>query len=138
MCNGMLGTITGWFGRVRPPGTLGTVMIQTTPRRRAVVAASLVAGLALMAGCSSEGASTQCGVDQCTVTFDRSVDAKASILGVEARLVGVDGDRATVEVAGEQVTLTVGQQSTEVGGLYVSLESVTDSEAKVRIGRNPQ
>lgn len=114
------------------------MIIQTTPRRLAVLAAGLVAGLALLTGCSSEGTSTDCGVDQCTVTFDRGVDAKASILGVEARLVGVEGDRATVEVAGEQVTLTVGQQSTEVGGLYVSLESVTDTEAKVRIGRNPQ
>jgi hypothetical protein len=113
-------------------------MIPTTPRRLAVVAAGLAAGLALLAGCSSEGAATDCGVDECTVTFDRGVDAKASILGVEARLVGVEGDRATVEVAGEQLTLTVGQQSTEVGGLYVSLESVTDTEAKVRIGRNPQ
>lgn len=113
-------------------------MIQTTPRRFAVVAAGLAAGFALLAGCSSEGASTDCGVDQCTVTFDRGVDAKASILGVDARLVGVDGDRATVEVAGERLTLTVGQQSTEVGGLYVSLESVTDTEAKVRVGRNPQ
>jgi hypothetical protein len=52
--------------------------------------------------------------------------------------VKVEGDRATVEVAGEQLTLTVGQQSTEVGGLYVSLQSLTDTEAKVRIGRNPQ
>jgi hypothetical protein len=116
-------------------------MIQSTPRatrRLAVLATGLVAGLALLAGCSSEGASTDCGVDACTVTFDRGVDAKASILGVEARLVGVEGDQATVEVAGEQLTLTVGQQSTEVGGLYVTLESVTDTEAKVRIGRNPQ
>jgi hypothetical protein len=116
-------------------------MIETTPRiaqRLAVAAAGIAAGLALLTGCSSDGAATDCGIDQCTVTFDRGVDAEASILGVEARLVGVDGDRATVEVAGEQLTLTVGQQSTEVGGLYVSLQSVTDSEAKVRIGRNPQ
>lgn len=113
-------------------------MIQTTPRRLAVVVAGLATGLALLTGCSSEGASTDCGVDQCTVTFDRGADAKASILGVDARLVKVEGDRATVEVAGEQLTVTVGQQATEVGGLYVSLESLTDSEAKVRIGRNPQ
>lgn len=116
-------------------------MIQSAPRsirRLAVLAAGLVAGLALLAGCSSEGASTDCGVDACTVTFDRGVDAKASVLGVEARLEGVEGDRATVEVAGEQLTLTVGQQATEVGGLYVTLESVSDTEARVRIGRNPQ
>jgi len=116
-------------------------MIQSTPRairRLAVLATGLVASLTLLGGCTSEGATTDCGVDACTVTFDRGVDAKANILGVEARLVGVEGDRATIEVAGEQLTLTVGQQSTEVGGLYVTLESVTDTEAKVRIGRNPQ
>ena len=115
-------------------------MIQTprTVRRLAVAAVTLVAGLVLTTGCSSEGASTDCGIDQCTVTFNRGVDANASILGVEARLVGVDGDRATIEVGGERLTLTVGQQSSEVGGLYVRLDSVTDTEAKVRIGRNPQ
>jgi hypothetical protein len=126
---------------VRAARTLVGVMIRIIPpivRRAAAVAASLTIGLAVLAGCSSEGASTDCGVDACTVTFQRGVDAKASILGVEARLVGVEGDRATIEVAGEQLTLTVGQQSTEVGGMYVTLESVTDSEAKVRIGRNPQ
>ncbi|HEX7744355.1 MAG TPA: hypothetical protein VF462_03690 [Micromonosporaceae bacterium] len=113
-------------------------IIPPVARRAAAVAASLAIGLAVLAGCSSEGASTDCGVDSCTVTFQRGVDAKASILGVEARLVGVEDNRATVEVAGEQLTLTVGQQSAEAGGLYVALDSVTNSEAKVRIGRNPQ
>lgn len=115
-------------------------MIRVIPpvaRRAATVSAGLAIGLGVLAGCSSDGASTDCGVDACTVTFDRGADAKASILGVEARLVGVQGDRATVEVAGHQLTLTVGQQSTEAGGFSVTLESVTESEAKVRIGRNP-
>jgi hypothetical protein len=126
---------------VRAPRTLVRVMIRVPSplaRRATAAAAGLAIGLAVLAGCSSEGASTDCGVDACTVTFQRGVDAKASILGVEARLVGVEDDRATIEVAGERLTLTVGQQSTEAGGLYVTLESVTDTEAKVRIGRNPQ
>jgi len=126
---------------VRVPRTLTPVMIRIIPpvaRRAAAVAVSLTIGIAVLAGCGSEGTSTDCGVDACTVTFQRGVDAKASVLGVEARLVRVEGDRATVEIAGEQLTLTVGQQSTEAGGFYVTLESVTDSEAKVRIGRNPQ
>lgn len=116
-------------------------MISTTSvavRRAAVLTAALTLGLAVLGGCSSDGAATDCGLDACTVTFERGVDAKARILGVDARLVGVEGDRATVEVAGEQLPLTVGQQSTEVAGLYVALEKVTDTEAKVRIGRNPQ
>ncbi|MEQ4209357.1 hypothetical protein ABN028_31110 [Actinopolymorpha sp. B17G11] len=97
--------------------------------------AATALGVALLAGCSSEGAATECGLDQCTVTFDRGVEGNASVLGVDARFVGTEGDRATVEVAGERVTLTAGQPATEVGGLSVSAESVTDSQVVVRISR---
>jgi len=86
--------------------------------------AGLALGAAVLAGCSSDGASTDCGLDACTVTFDRGVDAKASILGVDAKLIGVDGDKVTLEVAGEQLSLTVGQQATEVGGLYAKLRQI--------------
>jgi len=108
-----------------------------TPARRAAgLLAALALGATLLAGCSSEGASTDCGLDACTVTFDRGVEASASILGVDAKLIGADGDQVTIEVAGEQLSLTVGQQATEVAGLSVTLDSVTDSEVKVRIARN--
>ena len=109
----------------------------TPARRAAALAVGLALGVAVLGGCSSEGASTDCGLDACTVTFERGVDAKAEVLGVEAKLIGADGDKVTVEVAGEQLSLTVGQQAAEVGGLYVSLDSVNDSQAVVRIGRNP-
>ncbi|WP_091341406.1 hypothetical protein [Micromonospora rhizosphaerae] len=110
-----------------------------TPIRRAAgLLAGLTLGVALLAGCSSEGASTDCGLDACTVTFDRGVDASANILGVEAKLVGAQGDQVTVEVAGEQVTLTVGQQATEVGGLAVTLDSVTQEQVKIRVAKNAE
>jgi hypothetical protein len=99
------------------------------------LAAAGALGAALLAGCSSEGASTQCGLDQCTVTFDRGVEGSASVLGVDARFVGAQGDQVTIEVAGEQLTLTAGQAATEVGGLSVSVASVTESQAVVRISR---
>jgi len=108
---------------------------RTILRRLTGVAAGLALGVALLAGCSSEGASTDCGLDACTVTFDRGVEASASILGVEARLIGADGDRVTVEVAGEEVTLTVGEQATEVAGLAVSLDRVTETEVAIRVAR---
>jgi preprotein translocase subunit YajC len=38
-------------------------------------------------------------------------------------------------VAGEQLSLTVGQQATQVGGLSVSVDSVTDTEVVIRIAR---
>ena len=109
-----------------------------TPVRKLVgLLAGLALGTALLAGCSSEGASTDCGLDACTVTFDRGVEASANILGVEAKLIGAEDDRVTIEVAGEQLTLTVGQQAADVGGLAVTLDSVTDSQVAVRIARNP-
>ncbi|MGI5149062.1 hypothetical protein ACQEVC_22315 [Plantactinospora sp. CA-294935] len=109
---------------------------KTTVRRAAGLLAGLALGVAVLAGCSSEGATTDCGLDACTVTFDRGVDAKASILGVEAKLIGVDGDKVTLEVAGEQLALTVGQQATEVGGLYATVQSADQEQVVVRIGRN--
>jgi hypothetical protein len=103
--------------------------------RAAALIAGLALGAALLGGCESQGAETSCSVDSCTVTFDRSADAKASVLGVEAKLIGVEGDQVTVEVAGEQVTLTAGQAATEVGGLQVSLEKVDDKQVTIKIAR---
>ncbi|HYN97806.1 MAG TPA: hypothetical protein VES42_28535 [Pilimelia sp.] len=99
------------------------------------VLVGLLLTLALLAGCSSEGADTDCGLDRCTVTFDRGVDASVNILGVEAKLIGADGDRVTMEVAGERLSLTVGQAATEVGGLAVSVTSATDQQVVVDIAR---
>ncbi|WFE39600.1 hypothetical protein [Micromonospora sp. WMMD998] len=109
----------------------------TSARRAAGMLAGLALGAALLAGCSSNGADTDCGLDACTITFDRGVEASATILGVEAKLVGAQGDQVTVEVAGEQLSLTVGQQATEVGGLQVSLDGVTDQQVVLRVARNP-
>jgi hypothetical protein len=107
----------------------------TRARRTAGFAVALSLGAAVLAGCSSEGASTDCRIDACTVTFNRGVDAKASVLGVDAKLISAEGDKATVEVAGERLTLTMGQQAAQVAGLSVTLESVNDSQAVVRIAK---
>ena len=104
------------------------------PRRRtAALLAGAVLGLAVLAGCGNDN--VDCGLDQCTVTLDRSVDASASVLGVEAKFVGANGDKVTVEVAGEQVSLTVGQQAVQVAGLNVSLASVTPQDISLTISR---
>ncbi|RKN39386.1 hypothetical protein [Micromonospora endolithica] len=114
--------------RVIPP--------MTPTRRAAGLLAGLALGVAVLAGCSSEGAETDCGLDACTVTFDRGVNAEANILGVKAKLIGAQDDQVTVEVAGEQLTLTTGQQAAEVGGLAVTLDSVTDQNVTLRVARN--
>ncbi len=106
----------------------------TRPRRRAAsLLAGAILGLAVLAGCSNDN--VDCGLDQCTVTLDRSVDASASVLGVEAKFIGADGDKVTVEVAGEQLSLTVGQQAVQVAGLNVSLASVTADNVKLSISK---
>lgn len=101
------------------------------------LAAALVLGAAMLAGCSSQGASTKCGIDQCTVTFDRGAQGSVSVLGVDAKFLGADGDQVTLEVAGERVSLTVGQPAVQVGGLDVAVASVTDTEVAVQVSRSP-
>nr|WP_246466629.1 hypothetical protein [Allocatelliglobosispora scoriae] len=90
--------------------------------------------VAFLAGCG-EGSDTSCDLDACTVTFDRGVEAKASVLGIEAKLISAQNDTVTLEVAGEQITLTVGQAGTEVAGLMVTLESVSEEKVGIRIAR---
>ena len=87
----------------------------------------------VLAGCSSDN--VDCGLDACTVSLDRSANASASVLGVEAKFVSAEGDRVTVEVAGEQLQLTVGQAASQVAGLNVSLVSVTADAVIIRVAR---
>jgi len=104
---------------------------------RVIATLALSAGLfASAAGCSSEGASTSCSTSACTVTFDRGVDgAKASVLGVEVALVSATDTTATLKVAGQEVTVQ-NEQAVEVGGLTVTLKSITDSEAQVEVTKS--
>lgn len=91
-----------------------------------------VAAAFLVGGCATAGTQTSCGVDGCTVTFPRSGDTSVSVLGVEARLVGVQNGTAQLVVAGQQVTVPVGGQ-TDAGGFTVGVERVTDKEVVVRV-----
>ncbi|MEV6595952.1 hypothetical protein AB0M36_03700 [Actinoplanes sp. NPDC051346] len=89
-------------------------------------------GLALLSGCSD---SVSCGLDQCTVTIDRSVDARAEVLGVEAKFVSADQNTLTLDVAGERIQLTKGQQAVNVGGLQVSLDSIDSDSVSFQVAR---
>jgi hypothetical protein len=90
-----------------------------------------------LVGCGgSEGSRTNCDLSGCTVTFARdSANPEVSVLGVTARLVGVQGGAATIDVAGNTVQLPVGAQ-TNAEGFTVGLERLTDSEVVVRIQLN--
>ncbi|MFI5892751.1 hypothetical protein ACIA5D_21840 [Actinoplanes sp. NPDC051513] len=105
------------------------------PTRRVVAAlSSAIIGLALLSGCSSDN--VNCGIDQCTVTIDREVNASASVLGIEAKFVSADDNTVTLDMAGEQVTLTKGQQAAQVAGLQVSLDSITGDTVSFQVSRN--
>jgi hypothetical protein len=85
-----------------------------------------------LAACGGGGSQTNCGLDGCTITFARSGGTEVSVLGVNARLVGVTDGAAQLEVAGHQITVPVGGQ-TDAGGFTVGVERVTDTEVVVRI-----
>jgi hypothetical protein len=97
---------------------------------------ALVLALALLSGCSSssEGVDTNCSLSACTVTFDRGNAGTASILGVEVKLVSADDTQATLEVAGQQAAVPV-NGSTDVAGMQVSVQSITDQEVVVQVAR---
>jgi hypothetical protein len=118
----------GWLGA----RTLDRVMNTAAPRIAALFT-SAVLGLALLSGCSSDN--VDCGLDQCTVTLERSTSASASVLGVEAKFVSANADTVTLEVAGEEIQLTKGQQAVDVGGLQVSLDSVTADAVQFVVAR---
>ena len=109
-------------------------MVLKPTRRVAAALSATLLGLALLAGCSSDNVS--CGVDRCTVTIDREMNASASVLGVEAKFVSADADTVTLDVAGERVTLTKGQQAAQVGGLQVSLDSITSDAVSFQVSRS--
>ncbi|GEM35169.1 hypothetical protein AB0H58_02215 [Nocardia neocaledoniensis] len=79
---------------------------------------------------SGDGYSSECTVSGCTVTFDRGVNAKASVLGIDAELVAVDGDMVTLKIGGQNVTVPVGQ-SQESNGTDVRVTEVTDQKVVV-------
>lgn len=94
--------------------------------------------LALLTACGGGGeqggSSTDCTLDGCTITFERSGAAEVSVLGVEARLVGVQDGTVDVEVAGQQVSMAVGT-TTEVQGFTIGVVSVDDAEVVVSVSR---
>ncbi|MFD1371693.1 hypothetical protein [Actinoplanes sichuanensis] len=108
-------------------------MLISMPRRRiAAAVASAVLGLGLLTGCGDD---VSCGLDQCTVTIARETNASVEVLGVEAKFVSADENTVTLDVAGEQIQVTKGQQAVDVGGLQVSLTSVTQDDIQIQVSR---
>ncbi|HEY8479738.1 MAG TPA: hypothetical protein VIL71_07900 [Spirillospora sp.] len=101
-------------------------------RRKLAVLPFVLLPLGAVAACGGENATTDCGVSSCTITFDRGVDASASILGVKAELVEVRGQMVTLKIAGQTVTVPVGEGE-QAEGFDISVESVTKDQVVVKI-----
>ncbi|MFE3544629.1 hypothetical protein ACFXK0_16845 [Nocardia sp. NPDC059177] len=86
---------------------------------------------------SGDGYSSECTVSGCTVTFDRGVNAKASVLGIDAELVAVEGDMVTLAIGGQQITVPVGQ-SQAADGVDVRVSEVTSDKVVVVIASGLQ
>ncbi|GAA4249850.1 hypothetical protein [Dactylosporangium darangshiense] len=99
-------------------------------RRLAAVAAALVIATGGLAACSSDN--VDCTTSACTVTFDRGVEAKSSVLGVDVKLVGVDNGVVKLDVAGTTVSVPV-DGSAQAQGFDITVQKVTDAEVVVRI-----
>lgn len=113
----------------------GNVVRMSTPLplpRTARLLAAAALGLAVLAGCDSQGVDTDCSVTSCTLAFDRGATASADILGVEVQLVSAQDGQATLSVAGERVTLPV-DQTTEVAGMQVTVENITAEQVVVQV-----
>ncbi|MFI5956641.1 hypothetical protein [Cryptosporangium sp. NPDC051539] len=109
--------------------------IDAARRRLGALTAAAVLAVGLLAGCGGDNSQTNCDLNSCTITFQRGVDASVSVLGVEAKLVNVRNSQATVEVAGQQVTVPVGQDA-QSEGFNVSVQSITADQVVVDISAN--
>lgn len=96
------------------------------------IAFGLAAGL--LGGCSS-GEDVSCTLNSCTVTLDRGVNAKASVLGVGVELVEVTKDQVIVDVGGSRVSVPNGGSQVQASGLSVKVDKLTDSQVVLAISR---
>ncbi|WP_282776271.1 MULTISPECIES: hypothetical protein [unclassified Nocardia] len=108
-------------------------------RRLIALSACVVLTPLGVAACTSEGpgSKTECQVSGCTITFDRGVNAKASVLGVEAELVAVNGNLVTLKVAGQEVSVPAGETQ-PADGMNVSVQEVTPDQVVVKIATGIQ
>lgn len=100
------------------------------PRRIAAAIAIAVLSAGPLAACSSDN--VDCNLNACTVSFDRGVDAEASVLGVDVKLVGVENGTVKIDIGGKEVSVPVDGE-TQAEGFDIKVEEVTQDKVVVRI-----
>lgn len=112
--------------------------MRRSPARFLLAIAAFTAVTSAACTAQGPGSTTNCDVSGCTVTFQRGVSASASILGVDAKLVAVNGNLVTLDIAGQQVTVPAGEQGQAAEGLNVAVQEVTDQQVVVKIASGLQ
>ncbi|WP_040835275.1 hypothetical protein [Nocardia brevicatena] len=103
--------------------------------RQLIAVSVLVCSVSLgTVACSTTGPGTksECNIGGCTITFDRGVNAKISVLGVDAELTAVEGNMVTLTVAGREVTVPAGE-SRQAEGMNLTVQEVTPEQVVVKI-----
>ena len=113
-------------------GSVNSALMTTSSiaRRLAAVAAIAVLGVGPLAACSSDN--VECTLNSCTVTFDRGATAESEVLGVDVKLVGVEGNNVKLEIAGTQVTVPV-DGTIQAEGFNIGVQEVTADKVVVKI-----
>ncbi|GAA1786649.1 hypothetical protein GCM10009682_06040 [Luedemannella flava] len=85
----------------------------------------LLFAFALLAGCSDgEGTDVNCNLQECTVTFQRGVEASANVFGLEAKLVAVEDGMVTLDIGGNRITVPTDGDAEGVRVREVTKENV--------------
>ena len=103
-------------------------MSATNPRSR--LAAGLFAcALGLLAGCTFGSENVQCSPSSCTVTLE-GTDAQVEVLGTTLTFSGTQDGRASLGVAGANVSCAEGESVT-AGPLDLECTSVTEDAVEL-------
>ena len=100
----------------------------------AVVALAVALGGGAV-GCASKNGDVSCNLSVCTVTLDRGADAKASVLGIDVKLVNASADQVTVDGGGNQVVVPTGGGEVQAGGLNVKVDKVTADQVVLKVSK---
>ncbi|WP_106398539.1 hypothetical protein [Actinocorallia populi] len=105
-------------------------------KTRLLLATPLLAlALAATSACSSENADCDIAAGKCTVTFDRGVNAKAEVLGVNAEFVSATDTSATLKIGGQELTVPLDSEQSS-GEFDVRVQSITQEQVIIEITTN--
>jgi hypothetical protein len=101
----------------------------TPTPRSARLAATVLAGGLLLAGCNVTSDTVSCSGTSCTVTLSGD-GASANVLNQKLAFGGVDNGRATLRVGDKEVSCAQGD-SVDAGPLSLECTEVTDDSVKL-------